>query len=57
MAAPVLPREECIRRARAVLDAALDRIARDRAMGRLDPATAAYLDRIAPRASAPARAA
>jgi hypothetical protein len=38
VSAPVTPRAECIRQARAVLDAALLRIARDRAAGRLDPA-------------------
>lgn len=44
----IVPREECIRRARAVLDEICDRIARDRAAGRLDPEAAAYLDRVAP---------
>ncbi|MGK3093740.1 hypothetical protein ACG93S_28970 [Streptomyces sp. WAC01490] len=38
MTAPAISREQAIRNARAVLDRALDRIARDRAEGRLDPA-------------------
>lgn len=33
----VIPREQAFAAARAVLDAALDRIARDRAAGRLTP--------------------
>lgn len=37
MNAPVITREQAFANARAVLDKALDRIARDRAAGRLDP--------------------
>lgn len=37
MTAPTVTREQAITNARAVLDAALDRIARDRAAGRLAP--------------------
>jgi hypothetical protein len=37
MTTPTTTREQAIRNARAVLDAALDRIARDRAEGRLTP--------------------
>ncbi|MDN5380694.1 hypothetical protein QEP66_00930 [Streptomyces sp. LB8] len=44
MTAPaVVPREQAFADARRVLDAALDRIARDRAAGRLSPETVAYL--------------
>jgi hypothetical protein len=41
-------RAEAIRRARRVLDDICERIARDRAAGRLTPEVAAYLDRVAP---------
>ncbi|MGW3511212.1 hypothetical protein [Streptomyces sp. NPDC000994] len=37
MSRNVIPREQAFANARAVLDAALDRIARDRAAGRLSP--------------------
>ncbi|MFD8611037.1 hypothetical protein [Streptomyces sp. NPDC059631] len=41
----VIPREQAIARARAVLDAALDRIARDLAAGRLAPEAEARIRR------------
>lgn len=37
MSAPTVTRAQAIRNARAALDVALDRIARDRAAGRLSP--------------------
>ena len=48
MSARLPTREECWARAFEVLGRALDRIARDRAAGRLDPEFAAHLDRVAP---------
>jgi hypothetical protein len=47
-------REECWAAARQVIAQELARIARDRAAGRLDPETAAYLDRVAPLQQRPA---
>ncbi|MER7697000.1 MULTISPECIES: hypothetical protein [unclassified Streptomyces] len=43
MSAPTISREQAIRNARVVLDRALDRIARDRAEGRLAPDAEARL--------------
>ncbi|MFI8200069.1 hypothetical protein ACIF6K_26695 [Streptomyces sp. NPDC085942] len=43
MSSIVIPREQAIRNARAALDQALDRIARDRAEGRLTPEAEARL--------------
>ncbi|MCI4045440.1 hypothetical protein [Streptomyces sp. TRM75563] len=43
MNSTVIPRDQAIRNARAVLDRALDRIARDRAEGRLAPEAEARL--------------
>lgn len=41
--AVVIPREQAFADARRVLDAALDRIARDRAAGRLSPEDEAHI--------------
>ncbi|QWQ43095.1 hypothetical protein KME66_20505 [Streptomyces sp. YPW6] len=43
MTSTAIPRDQAIRNARAVLDRALDRIARDRAEGRLAPDAVARL--------------
>jgi hypothetical protein len=47
-------REECWASAHEVLAAALARIARDRAAGRLTPVAAAHLDRVTRARTAPA---
>ncbi|WP_328361485.1 hypothetical protein OG800_26585 [Streptomyces sp. NBC_00445] len=46
MTGPVISREQAFANARRVLDAARDRRDRDRAAGRLDPATELILRRI-----------
>ncbi|MGC5343684.1 hypothetical protein [Streptomyces sp. DT171] len=40
----MIPRDQAIRNFRATLDAALDRIARDRAAGRLAPEVLAHIE-------------
>ncbi|GHC44248.1 MULTISPECIES: hypothetical protein [Streptomyces rochei group] len=50
----VIPREQAFAAARAVLDAALDRIARDRAAGRLAPEAELSIRRAERRQTTPA---